>query len=223
MKRYFYTFLVCSMLFTVRSLYSQSKPSPRHVDLTLEQDEEDLNVFHQWIRWNNPGSMLINHLTKLANGYYDARDGEIAKLKTMEDWTRRQKSIKDKLMDIVGPFPEKTPLKPRITGTIKKNGYRVEKIVYESMPGFYVTGCLYIPDGLKGKAPAILNVIGHNQDAFRMELYQLINCNLAKKGIIVLAIDPPGQGEHVQYFDPKINFSSIGYSVIEHCYFGCQL
>ena len=223
MKIYFYTFLVCSMLCTVRSLYSQSKPAPKHVDLTLEKEEEDLTVFHQWNRWNNPGSMLINYLTKLANGYYDTRDGEIAKLKTMEDWIRRQKSIKDKLMEIVGPFPQKTPLNSKITGSIKKNGYRVEKIVYESMPGFYVTGCLYIPDGLKGKAPAILNVIGHNQDAFRMELYQLINCNLAKKGMIILAIDPPGQGEHVQYFDPKINFSSIGYSVIEHCYFGNQL
>jgi hypothetical protein len=92
---------------------------------------------------------------------------------------RRQKIVKNKLMEMVGPFPEKTPLNAKITGTIKSNGYRVEKIVYESMPGFYVTGCLYIPEGLKGKAPAILNVIGHNQDAFRMELYQLINYNLA--------------------------------------------
>lgn len=88
MKRYFYTFLVCSMLCTVRSLYSQSKPAPKHVDLTLEKEEEDLTVFHQWNRWNNPGSMLIGYLTKLANGYYNARDGEIAKLKTMEDWIR---------------------------------------------------------------------------------------------------------------------------------------
>ena len=102
-------------------------------------------------------------------------------------------------------------------------GIRLKRLFMNPCLDSYVTGCLYIPDGLKGKAPAILNVIGHNQDAFRMELYQLINCNLAKKGIIILAIDPPGQGEHVQYFDPKINFSSIGYSVIEHCYFGNQL
>jgi cephalosporin-C deacetylase-like acetyl esterase len=46
--------------------------------------------------------------------------------------------------------------------------------------------------------------------------------NLVKKGIIVLAIDPVGQGEHVQYYDSNINFSSIGYTVIEHCYFGNQ-
>jgi dienelactone hydrolase len=53
-------------------------------------------------------------------------------------------------------------------------------------------------------------------------LYQVLNINLAKKGILVFAIDPPGQGEHVQYYDPEIKFSSIGYSVVEHCYFGNQ-
>ncbi len=90
------------------------------------------------------------------------------------------------------------------------------------MPGYYVTGCLYVPDKIESKAPAILNVIGHNQEAFRADLYQVINYNLVKKGMIVFAIDPPGQGEHVQYFDPEINFSSIGYTVIEHCYFGNQ-
>ena len=223
MKRFFYTLLICSVFCSVKSLYSQSQPAPKHADLALEKEEEDLAVFNHWIKWNNPGSMLINHLNRLANGYYAARDAEIARIKTREDWIRRQKSIKDTLMKIVGPFPEKTSLNPKITGVIKRKGYRVEKIVYESMPGFYVTGCLYIPEEIKGKAPAILNVIGHNQDAFRMELYQLINYNLVRKGMIVLAIDPLGQGEHVQYFDSKINFSSIGYSVIEHCYFGNQL
>jgi cephalosporin-C deacetylase-like acetyl esterase len=223
MKKYFYALLVYGMLFIVEDVYSQKKPAAKNAGVTIKQDEENLNVFQQWIRWNNPGSLLINYLTKQADDYYDIRDGEIAKLKTRNDWLARQKSVKDKLIEMVGPFPEKTPLNPRITGIIKKNGYKVEKIVYESMPGFYVTGCLYIPDKIKGKAPAILNVIGHNQDAFRMALYQVINYNLVRKGIIVLAIDPPGQGEHVQYFDPKINFSSIGYSVIEHCYFGYQL
>ena len=192
------------------------------LSISLPPDEENLNVFQQWIRWNNPGSLLINHLTKQAMDYYEIRDREIAKLKTRSEWTKRQNLVKDKLMEIVGPFPEKTPLNPRITGTIKKEGYRIDKIVYEPMPGYYVTGCLYVPEGIKGKAPAILNVIGHNQEAFRAPLYQVINYNLVKKGMIVFAIDPPGQGEHVQYFDPKINFSSIGYTVIEHCYFGNQ-
>jgi cephalosporin-C deacetylase-like acetyl esterase len=125
-------------------------------------------------------------------------------------------------MEIVGPFPEKTPLNPKITGTIKREGYRIEKIVYEAMPSYYVTGCLYVPEGVKGKVPAIVNVIGHNQEAFRNELYQVINYNLVKKGMMVFAIDPPGQGEHVQYYDPVKKFSSVGYTVIEHTYFGNQ-
>lgn len=184
--------------------------------------EENLDVFQQWVTWNNPGSMLIHDLIGQANGYYDIRDGEIAKLKTKSDWLNRQALVKEKLLKLVGPFPEKTPLNARITGVLYKDGYRVEKIVYESMPNFYVTGCLFIPDKINGKVPAVLNVIGHNQEAFRAELYQRVFLNLVRKGIIVLAIDPVGQGEHVQYYDSSINFSSIGYTVIEHCYLGNQ-
>jgi hypothetical protein len=51
--------------------------------------EENLDVFQQWVTWNNPGSMLIHDLIGQANGYYDIRDGEIAKLKTKSDWLNR--------------------------------------------------------------------------------------------------------------------------------------
>ena len=184
--------------------------------------QENLDVFHQWVKWTDPGSVLIHDLIGQANNYYDIRDGEISKLKTRSDWQKRQTFVKDKLLKLVGPFPEKTPLNVRITDVLHKDGFRVEKIIYESMPDFYVTGCLFIPDKIDGKIPAVLNVIGHNQEAFRAELYQKVYLNLVRKGIIVLAIDPIGQGEHVQYYDPGINFSSIGYTVIEHYYLGNQ-
>jgi cephalosporin-C deacetylase-like acetyl esterase len=194
----------------------------RSVDKPVENDEENLNVFQQWIRWNNPGSLLVNYLNEQAFGYYAQRDKEIEKLRTGDDWIARQKEVREKLMGFFGPLPEKGPLNPIVTGVIKKDGYRIEKIVFESFKGFYVTGCLYVPEKLKKRAPAVLNVIGHNQEAFRNPLYQVINYNLVKKGIIVFAIDPPGQGEHVQYWDPSVKFSLAGYSVLEHCYFGNQ-
>jgi cephalosporin-C deacetylase-like acetyl esterase len=222
MRSYFFKFLLVCVAFATSTIYAQEKNAERNLGVALVPDEENLNVFQQWITWNNPGSLLLNHLIKQAMDYYEIRDREIAKLKSASDWTKRQAFVRDKLMELVGPFPEKTPLNPRITGTIQKDGYRIEKIVYESMPDFFVTGCLYIPDVIKKKAPAVLNVIGHNQEAFRAPLYQVVIYNLVKRGIIVLAIDPPGQGEHVQYYDPKIDFSSIGYTVIEHCYFGNQ-
>ena len=187
-----------------------------------KDDAENLNVLRQWLTWNNPGSLLVQHLTKQAINYYDARDKQIAQLKTKADWIKRQAIVAEKINNILGPFPEKTPLNAQVTGVIQKGDYRIEKIIYESMPGFYVTGCMYIPNKIDNRVPAILNVIGHDQEAFRAPLYQTINSNLAKKGMIVFAIDPPGQGEHVQYYDSSVQFSCVGYTVIEHCYFGNQ-
>lgn len=222
MRKYFILFILNFLFFTIESLDAQLEYPNKSVDSLRKKDEENLDVFQQWIRWNNPGSLLLNHLIKQAFDYYDLRDREIVKLNKKEDWISRQEFVRNKLMEFIGPFPLKGALNPRITGIIKKEGYRIEKIVYESWPGFYVTGCLYVPDKIKGKAPAILNVIGHEQESFRNELCQVINYNLVKKGMIVFAIDPPGQGEHVQYYDPKIKLSSVGYSVVEHCYFGNQ-
>jgi len=211
---------ICLFLIT-ETLFAQKDTTAIKTQVDApKKAEENLNVFQQWIKWNNPGSLAINHLTGQAEDYYGMRDEQIAKLKTRSDWQKRQQVVRNKLKEIIGPFPKKEALNPEITGIIKKDGYRIEKIIYEPVPGYYETGCLYIPDNIKGKAPAILNGFGHDQASFREEYYQVIITNLVKKGMIVFAIDPLGQGEHVQYYDPDIKFSAIGYSVIEHCYFG---
>lgn len=198
----------------------QKKDTVMNAVALLKPDAENTDVFRQWVKWNNPGDMLLDHLTKEVVSLYDKRSREVAVLTTEADWKNRQILVKEKLAELIGPFPDKTPLNPKITGVIKKEGYRIEKIIFESFQGSFVTGCLYIPDKIKGRVPAVLHVIGHNQESFRADLYQVISYNLMKKGMIVFAIDPPGQGEHVQNYDPKVNFSSVGYSVVEHNYFG---
>ena len=216
-----YLILLLCMFLTTGVLYAQSDSTTNKVKVdSPKKEEENLNVFQQWIKWNNPGSLALNHLTRQAEDYYKIRDKQIANLKTKSDWQKRQQVVKDKLNEIIGPFPRKEALNPEVTGIVQKDGYRIEKIIYESVPGFYETGCLYIPDKINGKAPAILNVFGHDQASFREEYYQVIITNLVKKGMIVFAIDPLGQGEHVQYYDTTIKFSAIGYSVLEHSYFG---
>src|SRR5687768_14888208 len=220
-RGYVYLILVLCMFLATEALYAQSDSTTNKVEVNSpKKEEENLNVFQQWIKWNNPGSMVINHLTRQAEDYYNIRDQQIAKLKTKSDWQKRQQVVKNKLKDIIGPFPKREALNPEITGIIQKEGYSIEKIIYEPVPGFYETGCLYIPGKINGKAPAVLLLIGHDQPGFREEYYQVIITNLVKKGMIVFTIDPLGQGEHVQYYDPEIKFSAIGYSVIEHCYFG---
>ncbi|HUX95091.1 MAG TPA: alpha/beta hydrolase family protein [Bacteroidales bacterium] len=223
MKRYFLCYLVLCLFIVETSVYSQQKDKQVNESIALVPDEENLDVFTQWIRWNNPKSMLINHLTKQAVVMYDNRNATVAGLNYENDWLERQNFVKGKLSVLIGQFPEKTSLNTKVTGTIKKDGYRIEKIVFESFPGFYVTGCLYIPEKIKGRVPAVLNLIGHEQDGFREKLDQVINYNLMKKGMIVFTIDPLSQGEHVQNYDTTVKFSSVGYSVVEHCYFGNQV
>jgi dienelactone hydrolase len=164
--------------------------------------DENLSVLDRWVEWSNSRNMLTLYLNKQAFDYLDIREQEIAGLTSKSDWQERQKKIKKILNSIVGQFPDRTPLKPRITGTVMKDGYRIEKVIFESMPDYYVTGCLFIPDPLEGKRPAILNVIGHTLQSFRSHkpgLYQQLILNLVKKGFIVFAIDPMGQGERIQY------------------------
>jgi len=198
-------------------------PSQIHeMDSARRTDEEVLDVFHQWFQWKNNGALLANHLLQDAAALYTQRDSIISRLVTREEWLQRQEWVQRKLHKLLGPFPERTPLNAKVTGTINGNGYRIEKVIYESHARSFVTGCLYIPDHPKRKVPAVLNLIGHEQESFRATLDQVVATNLAKKGMVVFTIDPPGQGEHVQYFDPSVRFSSIGYSVVEHCYFGNQ-
>jgi dienelactone hydrolase len=194
--------------------------------------QENLNVLETgfdaknniWQQWTDAANMLQHHLAEQAFVYLDKRDEEIANLKSKEDWIERQGKVKNILMSLVGPFPDKTPLNAKITGTVRKNGFRVEKVLFESMPGYYVTSCLFIPDGIKGKRPAIIQVSGHSYPAFRSPGTQTQIYNLVKKGFIVFAIDPVGQGERLQYWDKGQNKFALGTSPVpSHSYFGNQM
>jgi len=113
-----YFILFLCMFLTTGVLFAQPD--------SKKTEAENLNVFHQWIKWNNPGSFLLNHLTNQAEEYYRMRDNEIAKLKTKSDWIKRQQVVKSKLKDLIGAFPRKEALNPEITGVIQKEGYRIE-------------------------------------------------------------------------------------------------
>ncbi len=184
---------------------------------------EDLRVLERWIEWSDGGAMLMKHLNTEAFRHLDARDRIIADLQSAEDWQQRQRDVQKTLQEIVGPFPERTPLNARVTGVVTKEDYRVEKIVFESMPGYLVTAALFIPNNLTEKRPAILNVIGHSTTSFRRDIYQVVILNLVKKGFIVLAMDPYGQGERIDYFDAEKGRSKVGGSTGIHSYIGNQM
>jgi hypothetical protein len=84
-------------------------------------------------------------------------------IRTREAWERRRPLVRQRLLWMLGldPFPERTPLRPRVTGTLDQGSYAVEKVVFESMPGLLVTANLYLPRNRKGPVPCVLYLCGH--------------------------------------------------------------
>ncbi|PXX31188.1 acetylxylan esterase [Arenibacter sp. ARW7G5Y1] len=184
--------------------------------------QEDVSFFEYWKSYSDIENSLYKHFSAIAYDQLEQTKSETNNLKTAEDWLERQTTVKNKLLEAAGPFPEKTPLNVQITDVLKKDGFRIEKIIYESVPNNFITGALYIPDGVKKNAPTIFYACGHSREGFRVEIYQHIIINLVKKGFVVFTIDPMGQGERYEYWDEQINQSILPIPDHEHSYAGAQ-
>lgn len=91
------------------------------------------------------------------------------------------------------PLPERTPLSARTTGVLERDGYRIEKIVFESRPGFPVTAHLYIPSGAEGRRlPVIVNPHGHWRWKKDQPVVQARLIRQALRGYLALVVDSPG-------------------------------
>ena len=174
-----------------------------------------------WIKYKNNNQQLYNIITNEAFSFLDKRKENVSKLKSKCDWKDYQNSLYTKLFASMDKF-KKTPLNAKITGVIKKDNYRIEKVIFESQPNFFVTGCLFIPKKHDKHAATIIYVIGHNPIAFRAEAYTNFTLNLVDKGFIVFALDPIGQGERLQYVDTLTNTSDVGGPTTQHSYAGAQ-
>src|ERR1017187_6374017 len=148
----------------------------------------------------SPSEMLKSYLLDQARIHFDARRKAIAAIKTPADVERRQKELRAFFLASLGDLPERTPLNPHVVGALKRDGYRVEKVIFESRPRHHVTGNLYLPEGA-GPFPGVLLPCGHSDNGKAHESYQRISILLARNGMAVLCYDPIGQGERFQLLD----------------------
>lgn len=122
-----------------------------------------------------------------------------AKVKTADDAVGYIRSVREKIARCFGPFPEKTPLNAKITGTVDRDVYTIEKVIFESRRRFFVTANLYLPKGAKGPRPGVVGSCGHSTGGKTEPAYQSFAQGLARMGYVVLIFDPIGQGERLQY------------------------
>ncbi|WP_417850789.1 alpha/beta hydrolase family protein [Thalassoglobus sp.] len=127
----------------------------------------------------------------------------LADVKTLEDWTRQREERHAQLQEMLGlkPWPERSPLKPVVTGTHTREGVIVENLHFQAMPGLYVTANFYRPEKQEGPLPAILYVCGHGgvkKDGVsygNKTHYQHHGAWFAKNGFVCLMIDTIQLGE----------------------------
>jgi cephalosporin-C deacetylase-like acetyl esterase len=188
----------------------------------LAQQSDDLNFASGLEQFHNIRRMLPSYLNNIGFRMLGERKRRVEHLATIEDVNKRRSYVREQMLKDLGGFPDRTPLNARVVGVLERPGYRIEKVIFESQPHFYVTANLYLPKTGHPPYPAILYPLGHERGGKTNPTWQQMLGSLATKGFVALAWDPVGQGERLQIFDEDLRESKVGNSTTEHTVVGTQ-
>jgi len=148
-----------------------------------------------------PATMMRAYWLRQADEAIERWKADYEKRKTPEEIAAYQQRIREGFLESLGGLPERTPLNPQVTGVVRREGYRVEKVIFESQPKHYVTGLFFVPDAGRHKPPypGVLVPCGHAKTAKGHDAYQTIGALLALNGMAAFVFDPIDQGERSQY------------------------
>ncbi|MDR2804832.1 MAG: hypothetical protein LBB85_04205 [Dysgonamonadaceae bacterium] len=163
--------------------------------------------------WNH--SLAYNsYLMRTVHGQYlernEAFDKALASKAAMQAYVD---DCRKRYRSIIGTFPDKKELNAQVVSSFDYPGLHIENILFESLPGRFVTANLYLPVNRTGKIPAAIQFCGHGIHGKISE--SPIGALLALNGIAVLVVDPIGQGERLQLIDEKGNALTRG-ATTEH-------
>jgi cephalosporin-C deacetylase-like acetyl esterase len=186
------------------------------------QKNNGLNFISELEDYRTIRDALPSYLNRLVAAKLEDRKRTIDRLKSPDDVARRREKVRARILESIGGLPERTPLNARVVGTIERAEYRIEKIIFESQPRFFVTANLYIPKNGRRPYPGILVPLGHEPAPKAYPDAQALLEGLAQRGFAALAWDPIGQGERVQIYDPDLGESKVVRSPTEHSVVGIQ-
>ena len=133
-------------------------------------------------------------------------------------------SLRSGFLEMIDGLPRpQGPPPSRTIGRIAGEGHVVEKLVFESFPGYFVSALLYKPKQVRGRLPGVISPCGHSPVGKAAGTYQILHINLVKRGYIVLTYDPVGQGERSQFWDAAQEQSRFNLACGEHAVLGNPL
>jgi len=162
-----------------------------------------------------PPDMLLSYLADKLNALSADWDQKRSLIRTPAALEARNRFVREKFKEMLNGYPQRTPLHPVVVSRRERQGYRVENVMFQSRPDYWVTGNLYIPTTGAGPFPGIISPCGHYALARMAPPYQMAYLNFVRAGFVVLAYDPIGQGERRQYWDPQANYAEIE-TIFEH-------
>ncbi|MGA2034951.1 MAG: alpha/beta hydrolase family protein [Thermoguttaceae bacterium] len=166
--------------------------------------EPGLDVPAASIPGDKSGTMMHGYWLRQAEQAAKHWQEEYEARKTPAQIASYQARLREKFLEAIGGLPERTPLNAKVTGTIQRDGYRVEKVIFESQAKHFVTALLFLPGsaGKTPRGPGVLVPCGHSKDGKGSEAYQTMGALLALNGMTALVVDPIDQGERGQYLGP---------------------
>lgn len=175
----------------------------------------------------SPEYRPLNRFPRMVHEYFVAQVRRIeeeslrrkAGLMTKADAQAYVARVREQIRDCFGPEPERTPLNARTTGTLERDGYVIEKVIFESRPRFPVTANLYLPRGVPFPVPAVVGTCGHATEGKAYGEYQAFAQGLARLGYVCLLFDPIGQGERAQLLKEDLTHKTT--AVAQHTHIGC--
>jgi hypothetical protein len=128
----------------------------------------------------------------------DITDLSLSGIKSLEDWEKMRQAhyaefIEMMSMQDMPPEGKRSELNVKVTGKIQREGYYIEKLYYESLPGLYVRANLYVPDNITAPVPAVLYLCGHSLT--QKVHYQPHPARFAQLGFVCLIVETIQYGE----------------------------
>jgi dienelactone hydrolase len=146
----------------------------------------------------DPATRHAGYIAAIKRAAAKVSSAPVPGAESREAWERARGKVREQVRAVLGllPRPERTPLQARNTGTLSRRGFRIEKLVFQSRPGLYVTGNLYLPEGGAGRRPTILYLCGHSpHPAGAKWSYQDRALWFVRNGYVCLVLDTLEFGE----------------------------
>lgn len=184
--------------------------------------QQELDFLSGLTEFHDLHQMLPKYLKARANKMLDERREQVASWRGADDVARRKSHVRKTILEAIGGLPERTPLNAKVVGVLDREDYKIEKLVFESQPNFFVTANLYLPKKGAGPYPAVLYPLGHERGGKSNPTWQRNLIGFARKGYAALTWDPIGQGERYQIYDADFERRKVIRSTTEHSILGVQ-